>query len=45
MASFTAVMDSTTISGITVVYQAKEEIWGINCEREGRETWVRKLKG
>lgn len=35
MASFTAVMDNTTIRGITVVYHAKEEIWGINCEREG----------
>lgn len=35
MASFTAVMDNITIRGITVVCHAKEEIWGINCKREG----------
>jgi hypothetical protein len=37
-------MDSTTTRGITVVYHAKEEIWGMNCERKKERSWVKKLK-
>ena len=44
MASFTAVMESTTIRGTTVVYHAKEEIWGINWEREGERNMGQKVK-
>jgi hypothetical protein len=44
MASFTPVMDSTTIRGITVVYQAREEICGTNFEEEIETTGLGNLK-